>query len=389
MAYPHIITYADAIQHCVGVLGGNSSQAAHDGILRAIQAGYRELLESRRWTYLLTFYRVRVEAPYETGTVEYDHTGGATERRLTLSSGTWPTWAVYGSVKIADKWHKVTTRVSSTVLTLDATLNPGADIAAGTSYKIIQSQYSLPTNFVSLDQPYEQDLIRFGRYVRPNEFMGRERYGEATGDPKAFTIIGDADNLGQSLLHTLWEPTATEELDFFYYRRPREIILTGYQTAHTAGTVATAGTTTLTGTSTTFDSGMVGSIVRVSSNSTVPTGVDGRTPYAEQRVLSAFASATSMTVSATFTGTRSAVKYIISDPLDLEANQFDAFYRCVEKHLAIIRGMRDVKDRIEMYAMELERAASVDASRIYKPRQVGDGQMHGARPPDAVPPESI
>ena len=365
MGLPHILTYSDAIAHCVSVLGGNPSQAAHDAILRSIHAAYRELLEARRWNYLLTLYRIRVEAPYATGTVEYDHTGGATERRLTLTTGTWPTWAASGSVKIADVWHKVTTRVSSTVLTLDTTLNPGADVVAGTTYKIVQSQYSLPTNFVTPEMPEESNLLRFGRYVRHGEFFGRERYGQGSGSPNAYTVIGDPDNLGRWLLHTLYESAATEELDFWYCRRPREIVLSGYQTAHTVGTVSTAASTTLTGSSTTFDSGMEGSIVRVSSNSTLPTGVDGRNPFAEQRVLGTYSSATSFTVTSAFTGTRSGVKYIISDPLDIEMTMFNAFFRLAEKHLAIERGMRDVKDKIEMADMAMRVAADVDANAIH------------------------
>jgi hypothetical protein len=59
------------------------------------------------------------------------------------------------------------------------------------------------------------------------------------------------------------------------------------------------------------------------------------------------------------------VKYIISDPLDIEATMFDAFFRCAEKKLAIERGWRDVKDRIEIADMAMQAAASVDANAIY------------------------
>lgn len=72
---------------------------------------------------------------YSTGTVAYDHTGGANERQLTLSGGTWPTWAkLPGRVFINDDWYALNTRVSDTVVTLTSGDNPGSDIAAGASY---------------------------------------------------------------------------------------------------------------------------------------------------------------------------------------------------------------------------------------------------------------
>lgn len=72
---------------------------------------------------------------YSTGTVVYDHTGGANERQLTLTGGTWPTWAKSpGRIFINEDWYSLDTRVSDSIVTLKSTDNPGADVASTTFY---------------------------------------------------------------------------------------------------------------------------------------------------------------------------------------------------------------------------------------------------------------
>lgn len=392
MAHPLIWTAADAVQHAVGYLGGAPTASGMSEILRAVQTAYRVLTESRRWTYLLKFDRVRVQAPYSTGTIEYDHTGGSSERLVTLTTGTFPTWMgatattpSNASIRIANKIHKVSYRLTSTTLQLDSNNNPGEDVAASTAYLAFLSAYQLPNDFVTLDIPYDNDVYRFGRYVRPNEWLARERFGEGTGAPNAFTVIGDANNLGYKLLHTLYVPTATEELDYFYCRYPREVRFFGRKSAESQGTIAVS-TTAVTGTGTAFSSAMVGSILRISDTTTVPTGLDGLTPYFEQRLISAYSSATSITLAASAT-TASGVAYLVSDPLDIDPIMVEALQRGIEKQLAILKDKRTKDEAVQLYDEAYARAASIDDSRNYLPRQVGDGKLHGSRGADVESPD--
>lgn len=72
---------------------------------------------------------------YSTGTVVYDHTGGANERQLTLTSGTWPTWAkLPGRIFINNDWYSLDTRVSDSIVTLRITDNPGSDVSSTTFF---------------------------------------------------------------------------------------------------------------------------------------------------------------------------------------------------------------------------------------------------------------
>ena len=102
------------------------------------------------WSFLYKQDSIVVEEDYSTGTIAYDHTGGTNERQVTLSGGTWPSWAVDGMIEIAGVDYAITTRVSDTVLVLADNNNPGADVAASTSYNLHKDDYDLPDDFGSI-----------------------------------------------------------------------------------------------------------------------------------------------------------------------------------------------------------------------------------------------
>lgn len=389
--HPQIYTYTDLIQHAVDFLGGNAAAAGQSLVRRAIQDAYRELTEMRRWNYLLRRHRIIAPEPYDTGTVVYDHAGGSSDRLLTLSGSTFPSWAGSGAVRIGNRVHKVASRLSDTTLELDGDddLNPGEDVSS-TAYELFQSRFSLPIDFISLDMPYGSDRYKLGRfsYRRPNDFMAEEEAGEGTGSPYAFTIVGDPDNPGRMALETWGAPAESEDLDFIYYRRPRQMVLDGYKTAHVAGTVSTAASTALTGSGTSFSSAMVGSVVRVSDNARrSPTGIDGIYPFAEERFISAYSSATSLTVGSAFSLTQTGKAYVIADYADVDPSMITALKRGIEAHLATLYNMRNQEKQVQMADVAFKKAASIDVSRVYKPREPGDGELHSARPPETAPPD--
>src|SRR3990167_3839333 len=129
----------DLIAYCGQAASGNTLLMCK----RAITEGLRELANARDWFCFKTWGRIVLNASYSTGTLAYDHTGGAYERLLTLSSGTWPTWAASGIVVISRVAYRVDERRSTTEITLRTETNPGADVAAGTAYAIYQQSYNL------------------------------------------------------------------------------------------------------------------------------------------------------------------------------------------------------------------------------------------------------
>lgn len=383
----------DGIRHGVRHLGGNARYDGAEFIRSAVQDAYRELTEARRWTYLLKPDRIRVPAAHTSTTAANTVTYTNSTLTVLASGGTWPTWAANGAIQFNGdgKWHRVATRSSNTELILHATMNPGADVASSSTYKLIQCLFSLPADFAAIDQPYEEDLIKQGRYDVYNAWLGLERFGTGTGHPKAFEIVGDEDNYNRLALYGLFEePTgATKELDFFYHRRPRELVHSGYDRIHYQGTVAVSGTTTITGTGTAFEDSFEGAILRISRDTNIPTGLDGLRPYLDQLRLDTYSSATSITTSSASAFTVSGRGYVISDPLDIDPSMLTALLRGIEKQLAEHRNGRNKQEMNDIYQIAFTKAAALDVSRVYKPRQQGDGEMHGTRPAEAAPPESL
>ena len=102
----------------------------------AMQEAQQHLMAERDWRYMDRWFKFTTDASYSTGSITYDHTGGSSERLVTLASGTWPTWAAYGIVLINQQMYQVEQRLSDTTLTLTEQANPGSDLAAGTENKI-------------------------------------------------------------------------------------------------------------------------------------------------------------------------------------------------------------------------------------------------------------
>lgn len=366
MAAPVLTTYRDCIDHAVDFLGGSPDEKNQRAIRSAIQSAYRDLIQKRSWTYYFAHYRVSLVAAYSTGTIAYT----SSTRTLTLTGGTWPTWAIYGHVVIDNVVHRVQTRSSSTVLILEPIACPSADISAGETYVIFRSIYTLPADFRTLCKPLIEDGAGFCSYVTPEEWNRLERHVPTSGTPRYFTVMGDPNLVGSFAIHVYPYPDTAQSFDILYQREARPLVRTGYTVADTTGTVsATAATATVTGTATTFDATMIGSVIRVTSGTTPPDGLDGLNPWTEQKVIIDVASATSLTVDSNFVNTYTAKKYVISDPVDVPGRMLEAFLRNVEYQLAMKKNMPNIGERNALFMDALRFAFENDmvtASPLYR-----------------------
>src|SRR5512146_3144750 len=100
MAQPRILTYNDAFWAADDFLRGQGASASEREIRRAVHDALAEVASAHDWTFLYKHGRVNLHAPYETGTVAYDLTGGTYERQVTLTDGTWPAWAEDAVIRI-------------------------------------------------------------------------------------------------------------------------------------------------------------------------------------------------------------------------------------------------------------------------------------------------
>src|SRR5262245_53590974 len=109
------MTIADLVDSVVQYSGNDAKDWTVQQARRAAVSAYQNLPTDHDWQFYRRVFSIPTVPAYSTGTVEYDHTGGAVERQLTLTGGTWPTWAAYGYVSIAGQTFQVSRWVSGSV----------------------------------------------------------------------------------------------------------------------------------------------------------------------------------------------------------------------------------------------------------------------------------
>lgn len=380
----YLFTYSDAINHCVRFLQRrevpNFNPAQDQGdIRRCIQQAHREVAQRRAWAFLHKQGRIQLNATYSTGTVVYDYTGGAYERMLTLTTGTWPTWSASGTVRIDGVNHMVAERKSSSVITLDSVLCPNADISS-TTYDIFQTAYSLPDDFVRMASPQAEDTWYGASWVSPEDWHSMERQDFQTGKVDSYTIARRNDSTGVLAALVYPAPDTAETWDYVYHSRPRQLVIAGYGENDCVGTVTVgSGSASVTGSQTAFSSSMIGSVMRFSSGGqTLPTNVDGFNPRAEEHMILSVTSATALTLATSTSQALTAVKYSISDPVNLDQAMTTLFLRCCEKHLAISFNLKD-HSRIENAYAEAYTLATEADSRGMHVRVAGSYEVFPQR----------
>ena len=136
----------------------NETDDDKKGLVRSIgESGLRQIYQPppingkvHDWSFLYKQNSITLQDNYATGTIAYDHTGGTHELQVPLSGGTWPSWAAEGMLEIDGVDYAVATRISDTVILLESNNNPGADVAASTSYDLHKDDYDLPDDFGSI-----------------------------------------------------------------------------------------------------------------------------------------------------------------------------------------------------------------------------------------------
>lgn len=328
------ITYADAIERLL-VYGGNA--APDKGLSKfrmAIEDAYRDLVSTYPWRYLMAQLRVQLEGPYATGTVTYV----ASTRVLTLSGGTFPSWAGKARLRIGDLVYRAEELLSGTTLKLSALQAPAVDITDPTTYTLYRSVYELPTDFRGVWQFHGEN--RWGSDVlAPDDWLGYERNANwQSTSPGLFTIMQSTELFayGRWGLFVSGYPDVDETFDAIYLRMPRPIKYSGVETAAKGSSGATISNTgaAVTGTGTAFSSDMVGSLLRFTSTvGQNPTSRFGQNPFTEQVAIKSVTDATHLTLESAPSANYSGKQFVITDPLDLTQTMHSAFYAAVQAFL--------------------------------------------------------
>jgi hypothetical protein len=350
-------------------LGGANVISAMRDVRRVIHEAYRELGEAFGWSWLHRHGRVQLKATYSTGTVGYNNTS----RVLTLATGSWPSWAADATVRIGDATHRVQTRTNNTSLVLDSTMNPGQAVASGTSYQVYPTCYTLEHDFLNMIQPQPESEWWGVEEVSYDEMMALDRYRSTAGAMRAFCVREVEDLHGSYGLYLHPAADAAKTVDYIYQRRGRQLRYTGHDVAETVGTISVTAAGVVTGSSTTFDSKMAGSVLRIGTDGTnTPTGLDGLYPYSDERIIATYTSATALTLDGTTTA-RNNVKYVVTDPVDINLSLANAMLACIRKRLAVQRNLKNKVEYVALYEEELRRGRQND-QRTRQPQVMGGGR---------------
>lgn len=362
------ITFHDVQEHLLDVMtAGDASPRTRRIAVRAILDAYSELVSRRDWKCYYRPYTFYTVASQTSSTITYDHTGGAYERMVTIASGTWPTNANLYKLIISGVSYEVEAYKSSTIITLTERGNPGADVAAGTSYTLARDTYPLPANFKKLDYLY--DVNAPGRLIRaePADVHREQRLVRGTALPTMYCVQQNPDLAGGLAITFAPIPGSARGYSGMGQFPPvAELKVLDYSGIGTVAT--TADSTTLTGTSTTFTTDHEGCVIRVSPSSDVqiPTSIIGEVvgnrlrPYALQRVIQTRSSATSLVLEQAADATLSGSGYRVSSRIDIEAGAMrNAFLRLCEARFTT-NDRKDKAERLAEYNRAYELACWAD-----------------------------
>jgi len=342
-------------------------------IKRSIASAYREFLGSRNWSILMGRGRITTQAQYNTGTIEYDNA----TRTITLTDGTFPSWTMLGRISFGSPLleYQIVDFPTSTTAVLSVNANPGADVAAGTSYTLFQDAYPLPVNCQSVGTIKDAQRNVVLQYMEPNDWVALRPYNTYPAVPRFYTISADPNYIGTLAMRVLPPPDIAYNFDFMYKKYPRDFSVQIYNT----GTISSSGTS-VTGSGTAWTSAMIGCVIRYSSSArTKPTGLEGDNPYVEQRIITSVGTPTALTIDQAFSSNISGMAYEISDPIELEANaMYTAFLRRVQADLGPEMKRSDI-DMLKKISAEAYVQACEQDSRSF------DQKPEGARYFQRVP----
>lgn len=153
-----------------GQRSGYSDSETSD-IEDCIQDGLRRVYAAHDWSFFRPLQDITTTAPYTTGTIE------VVDGVVTLTSGTFPSWAAAGLLKADNSYYSVATRDGATQITLDDTT---VDIDAGTTYELGRPEIAMPTAFEAVsgdsDLTYYPDQNELYPAVRQRHDQSIRKY---------------------------------------------------------------------------------------------------------------------------------------------------------------------------------------------------------------------
>jgi hypothetical protein len=123
-----------------GIRSGFSADQTVD-ILQCIRDGLHYVYTAHDWSFFKPVEDISTTAPYATGTVTI--AAGV----VTLTGGTFPSWAADGILKVSNDYYSISLRNSGTSLTLDDT---SVTVASATAFSLGRPEVPLDDSFEAI-----------------------------------------------------------------------------------------------------------------------------------------------------------------------------------------------------------------------------------------------
>lgn len=353
---PNYLTYTDVLDHLADFAQGCGVSAAQSVLRKCVLDAYDEVATAKDWSFLRDIARIQVKAAQTTGTLSYDNA----TRIATLSGATWPSWSDGASLYLDGILCDVERRLGETGDTtayLDASLNPGKDLTA-VSYTLFRRWYELPSDFLRTEGPVQELDQTLGTAVSHIDLLACHDWDNTTGTMQYWAIGPNPSSNGMAL-YVYPALLSDERIDIPYRRRPRDLRLTGLESAEYTGSITIAGTA-VTGVSTSFSDFMEGAILRTSNTTASPKGLTGTNPYQQELVIRSVESTLGMTLNSAGTSI-SGKGFRVADYIDLSRVAWPAVFAVAESHYAMGRGLKQAALYAQKSEMAIRKAKAADS----------------------------
>lgn len=365
---PTVYTWRDFIVDLADQVGLGNSGLDDRRLRTATLDAYRDLCNKRDWNFLIKTWKFRLTAKANL-TASYDHTGGSSERLVTVTSGTVPTSLRDYLVLIDDVPYEPDEYLTSTTFTLSLRNNPAADVASGTM-TLVRVYYPCPADFKTAYHPEADNNLGGLSFIHPSELhaflmRGTPQYGE----PRGVAVVPHPKLIGQRALAVIPFTSTARVCSLMYHGRGRDLKITGMASTHvgtfTLDTGVDANRATLTGT--TVSAALIGSIFRLRADTNTPENVDGEYPYDQQAVIIGVnVGSNYVLLDRDMAASYTAKAYVISDPVDVPQEAITALKAGARYYhaMAANKDRKDVQLVMGMYRDELTQLCEIDKGII-------------------------
>lgn len=369
--YPMLaIDALDVLMDFTGTNGlGRNVRDCKRAVILAVDA----VSKMHHWKIEKTTHSFITTAKQNTGTLTYDHTGGTHERLVTFTGhDTFPSDLQYCALFAENKLAEIERQISSSELVLREGADFGADLAAGTTFVLFQDRYVLPFNVREIGSPKGDANGWWTREISLEDWLSRRAINQTTGDPSMFALAKDVNKPGRKILCLYPAPDTAKSYHLTISKAPRPVTIFGIDDADSQGTITvTAASKNVTGNSSAFPASCEGSVLRWHNHTgQLPTGPEGEYRYSEQQVIAKRTSSTALIAESNVEDSLATVRYLISDPIDLDPDCLDLFLEVAKLEVCKMR-------------KELSGLIPVLERNIYGVRGQHDGMLGRAKRRDA------